>query len=164
MALGPLSEAVGLKLVVLLLATRLFTNLHGEYLAVAPRKGNIYSMNWLQRLLSCLLVLAGLGHAISSTGNRLLVVIEEAAEKVKYSKFWGDLEGEHAMSRLIRLARLISKIYSKRLQDNFRIAQVGKAIAVSSWRKVLRPYRTSPSQIKRSDLRWRSCVPRIEES
>ncbi|KAI9828279.1 MAG: hypothetical protein M1819_006617 [Sarea resinae] len=39
-------------------------------------------------LLFCL----GLVHALSSTGNRLLVVIEELAEKERYSKFWNDLE------------------------------------------------------------------------
>ena len=48
-------------------------------------------MRWL---LSFLLVsLLGLAQALSSSGNRLLVVIEEAAEKAKYSQFWGDLEG-----------------------------------------------------------------------
>lgn len=36
----------------------------------------------------------GLTAAISTTGNRVLVVQEESAEKSKYSKFWGDLEGE----------------------------------------------------------------------
>lgn len=40
-----------------------------------------------------ILTLLGLAQAISNSGNRLLVVIEEAAEKDKYSKFWGDLEG-----------------------------------------------------------------------
>lgn len=48
-------------------------------------------MRWLTPLL--LVALAGLGHALSSTGSRLLVVIEEAAEKAKYSTFWADLEG-----------------------------------------------------------------------
>ena len=40
-----------------------------------------------------LLVLVSLAQAISTTGNRLLVVIEEAAEKFKYSTLWKDLEG-----------------------------------------------------------------------
>ena len=60
-------------------------------------------MKWCRRLFSCLLVLAGLGHAVSSTGNRLLVVTEEAAEKAKYSKFWGDLEGE--LARMLDLIK-----------------------------------------------------------
>lgn len=48
-------------------------------------------MRWL---FFCLcLAFSGFVQAISSTGNRLLVIIEEAAEKDKYSKFWGDLEG-----------------------------------------------------------------------
>ncbi|KAI9879250.1 MAG: oligosaccharyl transferase glycoprotein complex, beta subunit [Pleopsidium flavum] len=44
-------------------------------------------------LLSFLLLgLLGLLQALSSSGNRLLVVIEEATEKERYSTFWGDLE------------------------------------------------------------------------
>jgi oligosaccharyltransferase complex subunit beta len=32
--------------------------------------------------------------ALSSTGTRLLVVVEEATEQEKYSQLWGDLKGE----------------------------------------------------------------------
>lgn len=35
-------------------------------------------------------------NALSSSGNRLLVVLEELGEKEKYSKFLGDLEGEYS--------------------------------------------------------------------
>lgn len=48
-------------------------------------------MRWL--LIYICLALLGVVQAISSTGSRLLVVIEEATEKDKYSKLWGDLEG-----------------------------------------------------------------------
>ncbi|MCJ1455357.1 oligosaccharyl transferase glycoprotein complex, beta subunit [Mycoblastus sanguinarius] len=48
-------------------------------------------MLWLLSLLFAALL--GLAQALSSSGSRLLIVIEEAAEKEKYSKFWGDLEG-----------------------------------------------------------------------
>jgi oligosaccharyltransferase complex subunit beta len=37
--------------------------------------------------------LLGCVQAISTSGNRLLVVVEELAEKEKYSKFLGDLKG-----------------------------------------------------------------------
>ena len=48
----------------------------------------------MRYFLSLLLLgLVSLAQAISTTGNRLLVVIEEAAEKVKYSTLWKDLEG-----------------------------------------------------------------------
>ena len=48
----------------------------------------------MRYLLSLVLLgLVSLAQAISTTGNRLLVVIEEAAEKVKYSTLWKDLEG-----------------------------------------------------------------------
>lgn len=32
-------------------------------------------------------------NALSSSGNRLLVVLEDAAERGLYSTLWGDLEG-----------------------------------------------------------------------
>jgi len=46
------------------------------------------------RAVLSFLLLAFLGavRALSSTGSRLLVVLEDAAEKTKYSQFWGDLE------------------------------------------------------------------------
>lgn len=40
-----------------------------------------------------LLLLAAVAQAVSSTGERLLVVLDDAAEKTGYSKFLGDLEG-----------------------------------------------------------------------
>ena len=57
-------------------------------------------MRWLLSL--SLLALLSLAQALSSTGSRLLIVIEEAAEKGKYSKFWGDLEGESNASSHLR--------------------------------------------------------------
>ena len=48
-------------------------------------------MRWcLSFFLFCFLAVV---HALSSSGNRLLVVLEDAAEKDLYSTFWGDLEG-----------------------------------------------------------------------
>ncbi|KAG9625476.1 hypothetical protein KCU64_g19258, partial [Aureobasidium melanogenum] len=47
----------------------------------------------MKAFLSLLLLgLVSLVQALSSTGNRLLVVLEEAADKSKYSSFFGDLE------------------------------------------------------------------------
>ena len=47
----------------------------------------------MQRFFSFLLIgLLGLAQALSSSGGRLLVVIEDVAEKTKYSQFWDDLE------------------------------------------------------------------------
>ncbi|KAF7587982.1 oligosaccharyl transferase glycoprotein complex, beta subunit [Aspergillus hancockii] len=47
-------------------------------------------MRWcLSLLLFCFLAVV---HALSSTGSRLLVVLEDADEKESYSTFWGDLE------------------------------------------------------------------------
>ena len=49
----------------------------------------------MKSFLSLLLLgLVSLVQALSSTGNRLLVVLEEASDKSKYSSFFGDLECE----------------------------------------------------------------------
>jgi hypothetical protein len=48
-------------------------------------------MKWLLSLL--LLGLCSLAQAISSSGNRLLVILEDVAEKAKYGKYLADLEG-----------------------------------------------------------------------
>jgi oligosaccharyltransferase complex subunit beta len=40
-----------------------------------------------------LLLLAAVAQAVSSSGERLLVVLDDVAEKAEYSKFFGDLEG-----------------------------------------------------------------------
>jgi len=39
-----------------------------------------------------LLALVGIVSALSSSGSRLLVVLEETTDKDKYSQFWGDLK------------------------------------------------------------------------
>lgn len=52
-----------------------------------------HSLADMKSFLSLLLLgLIGLVQALSSTGNRLLVVLEEASDKAKYSSFWGQLE------------------------------------------------------------------------
>jgi len=48
------------------------------------------NMRWLFSFL--LLALLGVVQALSSSGNRLLVVLEELAEKDQYSEFWEDLQ------------------------------------------------------------------------
>lgn len=48
-------------------------------------------MRWLLSLL--LLGLLSVVQAVSSSGNKLLVVLEELADKTKYSKYIADLEG-----------------------------------------------------------------------
>lgn len=35
-----------------------------------------------------------MAQAVSSSGSKLLVVLEELADKTKYSKYFGDLGGE----------------------------------------------------------------------
>jgi hypothetical protein len=57
----------------------------------SSRQRLLCKMRWFLSLL--LLALSKVSYALSSSGNRLLVVIEDAAEQDKYSTFWGDLEG-----------------------------------------------------------------------
>lgn len=48
----------------------------------------------MKSLLSLLVLgFLALASALSTSGNRLLVILEESSEKDKYSKFLGDLEG-----------------------------------------------------------------------
>lgn len=47
-------------------------------------------MRWCSSLL--LFGFLAVVNALSSSGNRLLVVLEEATEKGLYSTLWGDLE------------------------------------------------------------------------
>ena len=49
-------------------------------------------MRWLLSLV--LLTILGIVQSLSSTGSKLLVVLEEAADQGKYSKLWADLQGE----------------------------------------------------------------------
>lgn len=50
-----------------------------------------------------LLALLGLANALSTAGNRLLVLLEELAEKEKYGEFMGDLKGELYSTAVWRL-------------------------------------------------------------
>ena len=52
-------------------------------------------MRWIFSVL--LLGIAAVVQAVSSSGNKLMVVLEELADKAKYSKYFGDLEGEYSL-------------------------------------------------------------------
>ncbi len=53
----------------------------------------------MRSLLSlCVFVLAGVVSALSTSGNRLLVVLDDVADKEGYSQFLGDLEGPSCTS------------------------------------------------------------------
>lgn len=55
-----------------------------------------------------LLGLAAVVQAISSSGEKLLVILEETADKPKYSKYFGDLEG----TRPMELYRVVSSFWA----------------------------------------------------
>lgn len=48
-------------------------------------------------LLGLLLGFLSYVSALSAVGSKLLVVIEDEADKTKYSQFWNDLESEYGM-------------------------------------------------------------------
>ena len=48
-------------------------------------------------LLGLLLGLLSYVSALSAVDSKLLVVIEDEADKTKYSQFWNDLESESSM-------------------------------------------------------------------
>lgn len=80
-------------------------------------------MHWFLSWL--LLALVGLVSALSSSGSRLLVVLEDAAEKDNYSQLWGDLECKmtRSFSRQRFYDRRADKMaYSKRVSIDLRIA------------------------------------------
>jgi oligosaccharyltransferase complex subunit beta len=61
-------------------------------------------MRWLFSFL--LLGLLSVVQAASSSGNKLLVVLEELAEKSKYSKYLADLEGKGSVFGLFYIGYL----------------------------------------------------------
>lgn len=60
-------------------------------LVSAPLCGNYSKMRWCFALLLCCFLAAV--NALSSSGSRLLVVLDDTKEKSLYSTFWSDLEG-----------------------------------------------------------------------
>lgn len=63
----------------------------GSYNSKPAAVDNPYTSTMRAVLSFLLFAFLGAVQALSSTGSRLLVVLEEAADKDKYSKFWGDL-------------------------------------------------------------------------
>ncbi|MCJ1439177.1 oligosaccharyl transferase glycoprotein complex, beta subunit [Xylographa pallens] len=92
-ALTPVLKRGELGVVLCLFGTEGNTSLEdlesaNEALGDSVNKSN---MRWLLTLL--LISVSSLVHGLSSSGSRLLVVIEEAADQEKYSQFWSDLRG-----------------------------------------------------------------------
>lgn len=61
-------------------------------------------------LLGLLLGLISGIAALSTQGSRLLVVIEDDADKSKYSHFWSDLEGKKGHTRYHTLHAIYSSV------------------------------------------------------
>jgi hypothetical protein len=100
-------------------------------------------MRWFLSIL--LFGLLGVVQALSTSGNRLLVVLEELAEKEKYSKYFGDLTSECSYGGIykgcchLQLFKYILTALSIRsgLPNYLRITKERQIIIVSSGRENL---------------------------
>jgi hypothetical protein len=88
-----------------------------------------YIANMRNLLCFLLLALLGLVQAISSAGDRLLVVLEDESKKSSFSHFWGDLEGAKSICDGCS-TQLLIRSNSSRFQDNIRVSKERKAIVV----------------------------------
>lgn len=104
----------------------------------------------LLRIWGLLLSLVSIVSALSATGNKLLVILEEESERNKYSQFWADLESEY-ISRLHTIANSSTNTtpHRKRLLNNHTHAKGLLAFALPPWRTSLLPPPHPPSQIER---------------
>lgn len=93
-----------------------------------------------------LLLLAAVVQAISSTGSRLLVVLNDPADKDKYSTFFGDLTGMILETTAARPQLHTDKLTRARLRPCFRDAQERVGLSLPSWREVVRPCPSPPHQ------------------
>jgi oligosaccharyltransferase complex subunit beta len=66
-----------------------------------------------------LLGLLSVVQALSASGNKLLVILEDVAEKTKYSKYIKDLEGLGSRAITFMSLHTNSKPYSKRILSLF---------------------------------------------
>lgn len=55
------------------------------------------------RILGLLVGLLSIVSALSASGNKLLVILEEESEKSKYSIFWNDLAGNNISTQTLSI-------------------------------------------------------------
>lgn len=120
------------------------------YLAPANSSQNhliASTMKWLTSFL--LFALLGIARALSAHGPRTLVVIEDEADKDKYSQFWHDLTGmlqQPSSPNRRGHPQLTPSSNSPRFLPGLPIAQGRVAGPVQARRARLRPCRASPHQ------------------
>lgn len=101
-------------------------------------------MRWLLSFL--LFAFASSVQALSTTGNRLLVVVDNIADKDKYSQFWKDLECKTCPCE--EFNNLTDEIYSKRLRPEVRDSQIARSLSFQARRSCLRPPHPSSQQVQ----------------
>lgn len=100
-------------------------------------------------LLGLLAGLVAFASALSSTGNKLLVVIEELADKEKYSHFWADLEGI-LLAIILKCNALLTMMFSTRLPINVQVPKRHRPLPLPTRRPSLLPRPHPPTKIERS--------------
>jgi hypothetical protein len=102
--------------------------------------------------LALFLGLLGFVSALSAAGSNLLVVVDDEADKGKYSTFWSDLTcKQHSRIDAIRHSerRKLITPYSKRLPTHFPRRQRCTALPLPTRRTRLLPPPPAPDQVKR---------------
>ena len=105
------------------------------------------------RLLGLLAGLLSLVSALSAQGNKLLVVLEEEADKSKYSQFWSDLEGETSHTSVYTEWTVLMRDYRQRLLHNLPRPQRHDPLPLSPRPTRLSPPPPPPHPIQRSRTR-----------
>lgn len=111
------------------------------------------------QLLGLVAGLLGLVSALSAQGNKLLVVIEDEAEKSKYSQFWTDLESKLQPNRQsFQRDPLLTRRPRSRLPAHLPLPE--RNVPFPPRRTSLLPPPAPPTQVQRLRSRLNTQPPR----
>lgn len=91
-------------------------------------------MRWCLALLLCSFL--AVINALSSSGSRLLVVLDESAEKSAYSTLWSDLEGNQLVIFSVKMS-CTDLNPRTRIRCHIRNTQEQQLVPLSAWRASL---------------------------
>lgn len=106
-------------------------------------------MRLFSSICALLWALSPFVQAKSATGDRVLVVLEDAAEKENYQQFWADLECETNTTKHRSTDRMLTHLRSEILPVDIRIPQSRITVVVQAGCTGLRPCPTPPTQVER---------------
>lgn len=104
-------------------------------------------MGWQLRCI--LFTLLGLVQSITSSGRRLLVVLEEVEKKYDYSDLWADLRGAVGFGHKKSVRADIRTELRARFHAHLRISEERSSCALPTWGASLRSCYAVPPQIER---------------